>query len=295
MTLPTFIMQTLNGLTIASIYILLASGLTIVLGLQSIINIAHGLFYMLGAYLALTLMAKIGMIFWLTLPVSFAAAFLLGVGLELSGIRTLTRWNRPRIHQIILTLGFTLLGVEIVKLVWGAIPQLAEVPESLQGVFILGPIIYPKYWLFVMVVTVVVMVGLWFFFNQTGLGILVRAVAANNEMAQALGTNAPRLNTLIFGFGTGLAGFAGVIAGPIISVDPNMAMELLLIMFVVIILGGMGSLVGVVVSSIIIGEVLAFGTAFFTGMMAKILAFAVMILVLLLKPLGLFGRGTAVE
>lgn len=295
MTLPTFIMQTLNGLTIASIYILLASGLTIVLGLQSIINIAHGFFYMLGAYLALTLMAEIGMIFWLTLPVSFAAAFLLGVGLELSGIRTLTRWNRPRIHQIILTLGFTLLGVEIVKLIWGAIPQLAEVPESLQGVFILGPIIYPKYWLFVMAVTVVVMVGLWFFFNQTGLGILVRAVAANNEMAQALGTNAPRLTTLIFGFGTGLAGFAGVIAGPVISVDPNMAMELLLIMFVVIILGGMGSLLGVVVSSIIIGEVLAFGTAFFTGMMAKILAFAVMILVLLLKPLGLFGRGTAVE
>jgi branched-chain amino acid transport system permease protein len=295
MSLPTFIMQALNGLTIASIYILLASGLTIVLGLQGIINVAHGFFYMLGAYLALTFMSKLGLIFWLTLPLSFTAAFLLGAGLEISGIRTLTRWNRPRIHQIILTLGFALLGVEIVKLFYGAIPQLAEVPKALQGVFILGPIIYPKYWLFVMAVTAGVMMGLWAFFTRTGLGILVRAVAANNEVAQALGTNSPRLTTLVFGFGTGLAGFAGVMAAPIISVDPNMAMELLLMMFVVIILGGMGSLVGVVVSSIIIGEVLAFGTAFFTGMMAKILAFAVMILVLLVKPLGLFGRGIAVE
>jgi branched-chain amino acid transport system permease protein len=110
-----------------------------------------------------------------------------------------------------------------------------------------------------------------------------------------MGTNAPRINTLIFGLGTGVAGIAGVLAGPILSVDPNMAFELLMIVFVVIIFGGMGSLVGVLVSGVIIGEVIAFGTALMSGMIAKILAFAVMIVVLIFRPLGLFGRGAVVE
>ena len=295
MTFPTFIIQFLNGLTIASIYVLLASGLTIVFGLQGIVNCAHGLFYMMGAYLALTIVEHLGITFWLAIPVAFVGNFLLGVALEFLGIRRLTQWGREFTHNLILTLGFALLGQEAVKLIWGAVPQLANVPPSLQGLVAFGPVVYPKYWLFVIAFTAAIMAGLGLFFRRTGLGILVRSIALNSEVSQALGTNAPRINTMIFGLGTGIAGAAGVLAGPILSVDPNMAFELLIITFVVIIFGGMGSLVGVVVSGIIIGQVIAFGTALMTGMVAKILAFTVMIAILIIKPLGLFGRGTAME
>ena len=180
-------------------------------------------------------------------------------------------------------------------MIWGSIPQLMNVPPSLAGMLTVGPIAYPKYWLFVMSFTILVMLGLYLFFTRTGLGILVRSIALNSEVSQALGTNAPRINTLIFGLGTGVAGLAGVLAGPILSVDPNMAFELLIIIFVVIIFGGLGSLAGVIVSGIIIGEVIAFGTALLTGMFAKILAFAVMITILVIRPLGLFGRGATLE
>jgi branched-subunit amino acid ABC-type transport system permease component len=295
MTFSAFLIQFLNGLTIASIYILLASGLTIVFGLQGIVNCAHGFFYMLGAYLSFMMVQQLGLSFWLALPVAFAGNFLLGVGLEFLGIRRLMQWGREFTHNLILTLGFAFVGQEVVKIIWGAIAQLAQPPAALEGLLNLGPVAYPKYWLFVMGFTVLVMFGLYLFFLRTGMGILVRSIALNSEVSQAMGTNAPRINTLIFGLGTGVAGIAGVLAGPILSVDPNMAFELLMIVFVVIIFGGMGSLVGVVVSGVIIGEVIAFGTALMTGMIAKILAFGVMIGVLIFRPLGLFGRGAVVE
>ena len=291
----TFILQLLNGLTIAAIYVLLASGLTIVLGLQGIINVAHGFFYMLGAYLALTLTSRVGLSFWLDLPAAFLINFLVGAALEMLLLRPLTRWRRDHSHQIILTIGFAVLGTEVVKLVWGAVPQIAPVPPALTGVITLGPIIYPKYWVFVMGCAMAVMVGLWLFFTRTGLGILVRSITINREVSEALGTNGPLLTTLVFGLGTGIAGLAGVLAGPILSVDPNMSFELLMILFVVIILGGLGSLMGTVVSGILIGTVIAFGTALFSGMVAKILVFGFMIAILIVRPLGLFGRGTATE
>ena len=293
---PDFIiLQALNGLTIAAIYVLLASGLTIVLGLQNIVNVAHGVFYMLGAYFSLTVVTSLGLNFWISLPVAFAATAALGALLEILGIRSLIRWKRPHYHPMILTLGIAMGGSEVVKMIWGAIPQMAETPAILQGVMTVGPVVYPKYWMFVIVVTAVVMIGLWLFFNRTGLGVMVRAVAMDNETAQAMGTNAPRLNTWVFAFGTGLAGVAGVLAAPILSVDPNMGMELLLILFVVIILGGLGSLWGTVVSAMVIGMLLAFGTAVFSGMVAKLLVFFVMIIVLVIRPYGLFATGAAVE
>ena len=295
MNLDFIILQVLNGLTIAAIYVLLASGLTVVLGMQEIVNVAHGVFYMLGAYFSLTVVAGLGFDFWTSLPVAFAATTALGAILEILGIRSLIRWKRPHYHPMILTLGVAIGGAEVVKIIWGAVPQMAETPKIFQGVMAVGPVVYPKYWMFVVVVTALVMVGLWLFFNRTGLGVKVRAVAMNNEMAQAMGTNAPRLNTWVFAFGTGLAGVAGVLAAPILSVDPNMGMELLLILFVVIILGGLGSLWGTVVSAVIIGMILAFGTAVFSGMAAKLLVFAAMTIVLIIRPHGLFAAGAAVE
>jgi branched-chain amino acid transport system permease protein len=284
----TAILQVLNGLTIGAIYILLASGLTIVFGLQGIVNIAHGVFYMLGAYLAITLYPKIG--FALTVVAVFAVTALLGLGLEVTGVRPLVRWRRPGTQVLVLTLGVAIIASELTKLAWGPVPQLSDVPAGLTGVVSLGPILYPKYWLFVMAFTAVFMAALAVAFNRTTLGILVQSIALNSEISQAMGTNAPRINSMVFALGSGVAGIAGVLAGPILSVYPTMCFDLLIILFVVVILGGLGSLLGIVVSGILIGLVNAFGVAYLTGTAGNILAFAVMITVLVFRPLGLFGR-----
>ena len=284
----TAVLQVLNGLTIGAIYILLASGLTIVFGLQGIVNIAHGVFYMLGAYLAITLYPKIG--FALTVVAVFVVTALLGLGLEVTGVRPLVRWRRPGTQVLVLTLGVAIIASELTKLAWGPVPQLSDVPASLTGVVSLGPILYPKYWLFVMAFTAVFMAALAVAFNRTTLGILVQSIALNSEISQAMGTNAPRINSMVFALGSGVAGIAGVLAGPILSVYPTMCFDLLIILFVVVILGGLGSLLGIVVSGILIGLVNAFGVAYLTGTAGNILAFAVMIAVLVFRPLGLFGR-----
>ena len=284
----TAILQVLNGLTIGAIYILLASGLTIVFGLQGIVNIAHGVFYMLGAYLAITLYPRIG--FALTVVAVFVVTALLGLGLEVTGVRPLVRWRRPGTQVLVLTLGVAIIASELTKLAWGPVPQLSDVPAGLTGVVSLGPILYPKYWLFVMAFTAVFMTALAVAFNRTTLGILVQSIALNSEISQAMGTNAPRINSMVFALGSGVAGIAGVLAGPILSVYPTMCFDLLIILFVVVILGGLGSLLGIVVSGILIGLVNAFGVAYLTGTAGNILAFAVMIAVLVFRPLGLFGR-----
>jgi branched-subunit amino acid ABC-type transport system permease component len=282
------VLQVLNGLTMSAIYILLASGLTIVFGLQGIVNIAHGVFYMLGAYLAIGLYPRIG--FAATLLVVFLATALLGLALELGGVRPLVRWKRQGMQVLVVTLGVAIIASEVTKLIWGPVPQLSDVPAGLTGVMVLGPVVYPTYWLFVIAFTAVFMGLLALAFYRTTLGILVQSIALNSEISQAMGTNAPRINSLVFALGTGVAGVAGVLAGPILSVYPTMCFDLLIILFVVVILGGLGSLLGIVVSGILIGLVNAFGVAYLTGTVGNIFAFAVMIGVLVFRPLGLFGR-----
>jgi branched-chain amino acid transport system permease protein len=200
------------------------------------------------------------------------------------------RWRRPGTQVLVLTLGVAIIASELTKLAWGPVPQLSDVPAGLGGVVALGPILYPKYWLFVMAFTAVFMAALAVAFNRTTLGILVQSIALNSEISQAMGTNAPRINSMVFALGSGVAGIAGVLAGPILSVYPTMCFDLLIILFVVVILGGLGSLLGIVVSGILIGLVNAFGVAYLTGTAGNILAFAVMIAVLVFRPLGLFGR-----
>jgi branched-chain amino acid transport system permease protein len=282
------VLQLLNGLTIGAIYILLASGLTIVFGLQGIVNVAHGVFYMLGAYLAIGLYPRIG--FGATLVAVFLVTAALGLCLEFAGVRPLVRWKRHGTQVLVLTLAVAIIASEVTKLIWGAVPQQSEVPPALAGVLVVGPISYPIYWLFVMAFTGAFMALLGLAFNRTTLGILVQSIALNRDISQAMGTNAPRINSGVFALGTGVAGVAGVLAGPILSVYPTMCFDLLMILFVVVILGGLGSLLGIVVSGVLIGLVNAFGVAYLTGTVGNILAFAVMIAVLIFRPLGLFGR-----
>lgn len=279
--------QVLNGLTIAAIYILLAAGLTIVFGLQGIVNVAHGVFYMLGAYLAVCLYPTIG--FAATVLISFGATAALGLLIEFSGIRPLVRWKRPGSQVLVLTIGITIISIELTKLIWGPVPLLSDVPAMLRFTVKLGTIQYPAYWLFTMAVAGGCMVLLGFAFHRTTLGILVQSITLNSEISQAMGTNAPRINSMVFALGAGLAGVAGVFAGPILSVYPTMCVDLLLILFVIVILGGLGSLLGIVVSGIMVGLVQAFGVVYLSGTVANMLVFAVMIVTLIFRPLGLFG------
>ncbi|HEX7127572.1 MAG TPA: branched-chain amino acid ABC transporter permease [Thermodesulfobacteriota bacterium] len=282
------VLQVLNGLTIGAIYILLAAGLTIVFGLQGIINVAHGVFYMLGAYLGIGLTPTLG--FPLALVVAFVVNAALGLLLEVAGIRPLVRWKRDGMQVLVVTLGIAIVASEVAKLVWGPVPRTSDIPDGLAGVITIGPIVYPTYWLFVMAFTAVLMGGLALAFHRTTLGIIVQSIALDGEVSQAMGTNAPRVNSLVFALGTGVAGVAGVLAGPILSVYPTMCFDLLMILFVVVILGGLGSLAGVVVAGVLVGQVTAFGVAYLSGTAGTILAFAAMIAVLVFRPLGLFGR-----
>jgi branched-chain amino acid transport system permease protein len=290
MDFSTIIIQFLNGLAIGSILILLSLGLTIVFGMMGIVNIAHGVFYMLGAYLAHTLALHLQINFSIVLIIAFGSNFLLGCLLETSAIRPLVKWNRIPIHFMIMTLGVAFISQELFKMIWGPETKLVEIPGFLQGIMQVGPIIYSKYWLFVIGFTLAITLVISVFFNKAGTGILVKSLLMNNSVSQALGTNAASLNTLVFGLGSGIAGIAGVLAAPILTASTNMCFDMIMIMFVVIIFGGLGSLLGVVVSGLIIGMVLSFGTSFVSGTFANVFVFIVMIVILMIKPLGLFGR-----
>jgi branched-chain amino acid transport system permease protein len=282
------VLQSMNGLTIAAIYILLAAGLTIVFGLQGIVNIAHGVFYMLGAYLGVTLVPLAG--FGVALLATTAAGFALGAVLELFVVRPLIRWKRPGTQVLVATLAIAILASELIKIVWGPVPQLSDTPAALAGSIEILGLGYPAYWLFIIGFTVVLMGTLGYVFNKTDLGILVQSIALDREIAQAMGTNAPLINTMVFALGSAVAALAGALAGPILSVYPTMCFDLLMILFVVVILGGLGSLLGVIVGGILIGLVNAFAAAYLSGTLGNVVVFAVMIAVLLVRPLGLFGR-----
>lgn len=284
----TLVLQSLNGLTIAAIYILLAAGLTIVFGLQGIVNIAHGVFYMVGAYLGVTLVPRVG--FTAALLVATAAGFALGLALELGVVRPLTRWKRPGTQVLVATLAVSILASEVTKLIWGSVPQSSDMPAALSGSVELLGLTYPMYWLFVIGFTVALMGALGWIFNRTDLGILVQSIALDSATSQAMGTNGPLINTMVFALGAAVAALAGVLAGPILSVYPTMCFDLLMILFVIVILGGLGSLAGVVAGGVIVGFANTFGVAYLTGTLGNIAVFVVMIVVLLFRPLGLFGR-----
>ncbi len=288
-----FFAQVMNGLTIGAIYILLASGLTIVFGLQGVVNVAHGVFYMLGAYLAIDLYPHLGLP--VTLIVVFAAVAALGVIVERTAVRPLVTSKRDAVQVLIVTLGVAIIASEVTKMVWGPVPRLSEVPPALSGSVRFLGLTYPVYWLFVIAFTAALMAALGLAFNFTTLGAMVQATALDAETAQTMGINVPSLNSIVFGLGAGVAGVAGVLAGPILSVYPTMCFDLLMMLFVIVILGGLGSLLGVVVSGLLVGWVNAFGVAYLNGTIGTICVFAVMIAVLVVRPLGLLGRPGILE
>jgi branched-chain amino acid transport system permease protein len=283
---PEIVIQILHGLAYGMLLFLVSSGLTLVFGMMSVLNLAHASFYMLGAYFSYQMLNWIGN-FWISLAVCPIVVGGVGILME----RTLLRRVHAggHVQEFVLTAGIAFVVMETVKWIWGTEPLPVPIPPALSGsVSILGNI-YPAYRLFILLFSLVVLAFMAYILMKTRLGITVRAAVSDREMVSALGTNTPFVFMLIMGIGTWLAGLAGVIAGPFISTYPGMASDILVDCFVVTVTGGLGSLLGAVVASFLIGQLSSFGILLIPRF-AIVFTFLLMAVVLIIKPSGLFGE-----
>jgi branched-chain amino acid transport system permease protein len=281
-----FITQTLNGLFSAALLFLIAGGLTLVFGVMRIVNIAHGSFYMLGAYVAWTIVARTGSL-TLGAIVAFAVVALVGMVVERFFLRRFTGQALP---QMMMTMGLALLFRDGAFLIWGGDPFTLAYPPALRGSVAAGDVVFPVYRLFVIAAAAAVGAVLWAVNEKTLLGAKLRAAVDDPEMAAATGINVTLVSAIVFGAGAGLAAFGGVMSGPILGGYTGMDFDLLPLAFVVVIVGGMGSLKGAVVGSIVVGLLDNFGKALVPEL-SYFTLFAPMVIVLAIRPTGLYGRG----
>lgn len=276
----------LHGLAYAGLLFLVSAGLTLVFGMMNVLNFAHAAMYMLGAYLSYTILQATDQ-FWLSLMVCPVLLFVVGALIERFLLRRVHVYGH--LHELLLTFGLAYIITEVVKWVWGNFPLAVNIGGFLgDTVEILG-ITYPVYRIFIFVCAVFVGTMMALILYKTRLGIILRAAVNDSEMVNALGFNVPLVFMGVFAFGAALSGFAGVIAGPLLSTYPGMAHEILIDAFVVIVVGGFGSLGGAVIASLIIGELQSFGVLLFPKLSVA-LVYLLMAVVLIVKPSGLFGE-----
>ena len=278
--------QALNGLAYGVLLFLLSVGLTLIFGMLDVVNLAHGSFYMLGAYAGLSLIAATGN-FWVALLAAPVAVGLIGAVIERSCLRPLYR--RGPLDQVLLTFGFIYLFEDLVKWIWGGRIRSIPPPDLFAGsVTVLGATI-PSYRLFVIVFGLVMALLLWLLIERTRLGAIIRAGVFDAEMTAGLGINIQRVFTAVFAFGAALGGLSGVIAGPIQSAYPAMGVTILIPALIVVVVGGLGSLKGSLIGSLIIGQAETFGKAWIPDA-AMLIVYVVMAAIMLVRPQGLFGR-----
>jgi len=280
-----WILQTLNGVSFGMLLFLLASGLSLIYGLMRILNLAHGSFYLLGGYIGLALLKSTGSFVAAALGASLAVA-LLGVVVERTLLRRLHLREMP---QVLFTFGLLLVISDFSILQWGGAPETVPKPELFSRSVQLGSFVYPSYRLFIIGFGFAVAAVLWWLQERTRIGAMVRAGVDNEEIARALGINVSLLFTIVFGFGAFLAALGGIMGGPIVGVYPGADFEVLLLGFVVVIIGGLGSLRGALIGGLAVGLLDNFGKVFFPEF-ALFTIFAPMVLILALRPTGLFGR-----
>jgi branched-chain amino acid transport system permease protein len=302
MSTGLFVVQVLNGLQFGVLLFLIAAGLTLVFGVMDFINLAHGVQYMLGAYLAVAFYALTGN-FLIALVLAFAAALLFGLLLEFAVFRHL--YDRDHLEQVIATFGIIIFLNQAVKTVWGAAPLTLPIPEMFSGSVVLMPgLLYPVWRLVIIASGLAVAVLLYVLVSRTRVGMLVRAGATNARMVSALGVDIRRLFMIVFGFGTMLAAFAGAMIAPILSVEPGMGDTVLILAFVVIVIGGIGSMRGAFLAALLIGLVDTLGRSFSVDILrlvmapspartvgpaiASMLIYLLMAVVLYIRPTGLF-------
>ena len=278
--------QILNALALAGLLFLVSAGLSLVFGILRVVNFAHGVFYMLGAYLGYTTVAVSGW-FWPALLVVPPIVGLVGALLEASTLRFIYR--RPPIYQLLLTFGFALILEESVRVLYGPTAKGIDPPPILQGVVALGANVYPRYRLFLVVLGLVVGGVVWLLLQKTRAGLVIRAVAQNSEMADCLGADVARVRTLVFGAACALAGLGGVAAGPMTTAYLGMGIGVIVDAFVVVVIGGLGSIAGSLVGSLIVGAAQTWG-AFYLPETAMVIMYAVMGAILVFRPWGLFGE-----
>jgi branched-chain amino acid transport system permease protein len=271
------------------ILILVALGLSIVFGLMGIINFAHGIFYMLGAYAGWLTIQLTGS-FWLALLTAPAAVGLVGVLVERGVLKRIYGTRNANFAGVLVTYGLAIMIPDLVRMTFGRPGKPFAVPEALTGsLFRLGAIDVHAYRVFILVVTAVLMPLLWLLLNRTNLGLVIRAGTSDNLMVQLLGINVSRTWTITYALGAALAGFAGVITAPLVAVAPEMGGLVLIECFIVTVVGGMGTFLGVVAGGLLIGETLAL-TGMVYDVLADVVIYLAMALVLLVRPRGLFGQ-----
>src|SRR2546421_556737 len=290
LTLATLAAQAFTGLVLGMILVLLAIGLSLIFGLMTVVNFAHGSLYMLGAYLGFFLIGYTKS-FWLALVVAPLLVGPLGFGIERFLVRPL--YGRSIDDPLLLTFGLSLVMIEAARLIWGKIGLTLDPPRELAGASALGFTYFPLYRLFVIGVTVVVLLALYLFLEKTNVGLILRAGSRDPLMVRALGFDLGRVWLLVFGIGAALAGLAGILAGPMRGVYAEMGVTVVIEAFVVVVVGGMGSLAGAVLAGLMIGEVVGL-TTLIAPKLSEIMVFIVMAVVLLVRPSGpVRGAGIA--
>ena len=296
MDLPTFLIQLLNAVQYGLLLFLVASGLTLIFGIMGIINLAHGSFYMIGAYLAWSLSGQLGN-FWAAIALGIVLTVLLGMLLEWLLIKRL--YQRDHLYQVLLTYGLILIFEELRSMIWGDDVHGVPIPDVLSAsIPLTDTLAYPVYRLWMSGVCVVLAVLMYWLIQHTRLGMMIRAGAANRDMTQSLGINIQLLYRLVFAVGVALAAFAGMIAAPVSSVFPGMGGQVLIICFVVVVIGGIGSVKGALVAALLIGLVDTFGKVLEIEIggfrvlpeLAGMSVYLLMAIVLLWRTEGLFGK-----
>jgi branched-chain amino acid transport system permease protein len=279
--------QLLIGLINGSFYALLSLGLAVIFGMLNIINFSHGAQYMMGAFVAYLLLQHTGLGYWPALIIAPILVGITGVIIE----RTMLQWlyKLDHLYGLLLTFGLALIIEGVVRNYYGSAGLPYTVPDSLRGGQNLGFMFLPNYRAWVIVASLTVCFGTWFVIERTRLGAYLRAATENPTLVRAFGINVPRMITLTYGFGVALAAFAGVMAAPIYNVSPQMGAELIIVVFAVVVIGGMGSILGAVVTGFGLGVIEGLTKVFFPEASNTVI-FVIMAIVLLVRPAGLFGR-----
>jgi len=285
--LPMIMSQLLLGLVNGSFYAMLSLGLAVIFGLLNVINFSHGALYMMGAFLAWMGIEYWGLNYWAMLILAPLMVGVFGIVIEKTMLRHL--YKLDHLYGLLLTFGITLLVEGVFRSFYGVSGQPFQVPEALAGATDLGFMVMPNYRGWVVVASLVVCLSTWFVIEKTKLGAYLRAGTEHPKLVEAFGINVPLMVTLTYGFGVALAGFAGVLAAPIIQVQPLMGQNLIIVVFAVVVIGGMGSIMGSILTGLGLGVIEGLTKVFYPEFSSTVV-FLVMVVVLLLRPAGLFGK-----
>lgn len=285
--LPAMLSQLLLGLVNGSFYAMLSLGLAVIFGLLNVINFAHGALFMLGAVLTWMGLSYLELPYWVMLVVSPLAIGLVGVVIERTMLRFI--YKLDHLYGLLLTLGVTLVIEGVFRAIYGVSGLPYSAPEALQGATDLGFMVLPNYRAWVVVASLTVCFATWFMIEKTKLGAYLRAGTENPKLVEAFGVNVPLMVTLTYGFGVALAAFAGVLAAPVIQISPLMGQSMIITVFAVVVIGGMGSILGSIVTGLGLGVIEGLTKVFYPQASATVV-FVIMVLVLLVRPAGLFGK-----